>query len=105
MLGTFIKRAKARAWEGLQGRLPWNARASYSQFGEDGVLDWLTREWKPGFFVDIGAYHPIALSNTYALYLKGWRGINIEARPEVRQEFDIFRPRDINVSCCIGPEP
>lgn len=102
---TLTKSIKARAWEALQRFLPWNARVIYSQFGEDAILENITRHWGQGFYVDVGAFHPVALSNTYKLYLKGWRGIAIEARPEVLREFEVYRPRDIAVACCIGPEP
>ena len=91
-------------WERVYHWVPSHSRVCYSQFGEDAILDWLTRECEPGFYVDIGAFHPVYLSNTYALYLRGWRGIAIEARPEMRNEFELFRPRDITVSCCVGPE-
>lgn len=57
-----------------------------------------------GFYVDIGAHHPIYYSNTYHFYLKGWTGINIEATPEVIDQFENFRKRDINLNVCIGPE-
>jgi len=40
----------------------------YSQFGEDIVLrELLKKEYKKGFFVDVGCYHPKKFSNTYML--------------------------------------
>jgi FkbM family methyltransferase len=59
---------------------------------------------KDGFYVDIGAHHPIYFSNTYHFYLKGWRGINIEATPEVISQFNQLRKKDLNLNVCIGPE-
>jgi FkbM family methyltransferase len=56
-----------------------------------------------GFYVDVGAFHPMQYSNTYAFYLEGWRGINIEARPGSVPLFDRMRPRDINLELAIGP--
>ena len=49
---------------------------SYSQLGEDLVilnhLEWLGKNIKsPGFYVDIGAFHPLDGSNTYKLYRNG----------------------------------
>jgi FkbM family methyltransferase len=35
-----------------------------------------------GRFLDIGAYHATALSNTRALYEKGWSGVIVEPSPE-----------------------
>jgi hypothetical protein len=54
---------------------------SHSQAGQDEFVRRVLGE-KPGQFLDIGAGHPIELSNTYALetYL-GWSGILIEQDP------------------------
>lgn len=50
-----------------------------------------------GFYVDIGAHHPLRFSNTYFFYRHGWRGLNIDAMPGSMSEFDRRRPRDINL--------
>jgi FkbM family methyltransferase len=39
---------------------------------------------------------------TYAFYRSGWRGINIEPRPGSKSEFDLARPRDINIEVAVG---
>jgi FkbM family methyltransferase len=105
-LSFAVKKLAARIWPALATRLPWNCEPSYSQFGEDMVINWLIRcRARPGIYVDIGAFHPIRLSNTFALYCKGWRGINIEARPGVVKEFNLYRPRDVNLELCITPYP
>ena len=57
-----------------------------------------------GFYVDVGAYHPVLSSNTYFFYLNGWRGINIEARPGSRALFDKVRPRDVNLELGVSRE-
>jgi FkbM family methyltransferase len=76
---------------------------SYSQFGEDIILEfYLGGRRAPGFFVDVGAYHPKRYSNTYLLYLRGWRGINIDADPDVISLFNAERPRDQNIMAAIG---
>jgi FkbM family methyltransferase len=56
-----------------------------------------------GLYVDIGAYHPIRLSNTYRLYCRGWSGINIEPTPGAKAIFDEYRPRDINLGIGVCP--
>lgn len=101
------KRFKAALWPRLVKRLPFSFQMSHSQFGEDMILSWLFRHYRgrPGFFVDIGAYHPITFSNTYALYCRGWRGINVEPRPGALAEFTAFRSRDVNLQLCVTPEP
>ena len=53
----------------------------YSQEGEDMILGKIFSGQKHGFYVDVGAHHPLRFSNTYLFYLKGWRGINIDAMP------------------------
>jgi hypothetical protein len=70
---------------------------SYSQEGEDLILSRFFGERDNGFFVDIGAHHPKRFSNTYIFYLKGWRGINIDALSGSKNIFDIERPEDINL--------
>lgn len=70
---------------------------SYSQEGEDLILDRLFGSCKRGTYVDIGAHHPFLFSNTYLFYRRGWMGINIDATPGSMKLFNIFRPRDINL--------
>jgi FkbM family methyltransferase len=55
-----------------------------------------------GFFVDIGAHHPIRFSNTYDLYRNGWRGLNIDAMPGSMKAFQEYRPADQNVEIGIS---
>lgn len=78
------------------------ALSSYSQEGEDLVLRKLFDGRNSGFYVDIGAHHPYRYSNTFALYQRGWRGINIDATPGVMTAFRKARPGDINLEIAIG---
>ena len=55
-----------------------------------------------GFYVDVGAYHPINHSNSYKYYLKGWRGINIDPNEKAISLFQKTRPKDINLLMAIG---
>ncbi|MDX9799068.1 MAG: hypothetical protein RBT05_09445 [Bacteroidales bacterium] len=75
---------------------------SFSQEGEDMLLSKLFELNEKGFFVDIGAHHPIRFSNTYKLYLKGWRGINIDAMPNSMDLFKKYRSEDINLEIPIA---
>ena len=77
---------------------------SYSQEGEDLILTRILGEKKEGFYIDVGAHHPKRFSNTFLFYEKGWRGINIEARPGSKKIFDKIRPCDINVEVPISSE-
>lgn len=76
---------------------------SFSAAGEDMILRNLVGpDKRDGFYVDVGAWDPVDLSNTYFFYVQGWRGINIDARPGSRSLFQKVRPRDINVEVGIS---
>lgn len=77
-------------------------RQSYSQEGEDLILLRFFENKSEGFYIDVGAYHPKRFSNTYVFYKKGWKGINIDARPKSMNLFKRVRPRDVNIECGIG---
>lgn len=75
---------------------------SYSQNQEDVVLYRLVQLVPEGFYVDVGAAHPVLDNVTYALYLAGWRGINIEP---MKREADLLREvrlRDITCEVAAG---
>jgi hypothetical protein len=74
----------------------------FSQEGEDIILERIFSKLDKGLFVDIGAHHPIRFSNTYGLYLKGWRGVNIDATPGSMEAFQRIRPLDINIELGIS---
>jgi FkbM family methyltransferase len=76
---------------------------SYSRSGEDLIIEEIIGVHKyNGFYVDVGAYHPIEYSNTYKFHLKGWNGINIDASVEVINNFNKIRPNDKNINVAIG---
>ncbi|OBF52862.1 hypothetical protein A5787_06980 [Mycobacterium sp. 852002-50816_SCH5313054-b] len=75
---------------------------SYSQEGEDRILDRIFASAPKGFYVDVGAHHPMRFSNTYLFYRRGWRGVNIDAMPGSMRLFDKYRSRDTNIEAGIG---
>lgn len=77
-------------------------RRSFGQNGEDLILDRMLEKEEAGYYVDVGAHHPVRFSNTYLFYLRGWRGINIDAQPGSMQLFRKHRPRDINIECGVA---
>ncbi len=81
------------------------ARKSYAQEGEDMILWYLFENRTSGFYVDVGAHHPARFSNTYFLYQRGWRGINIDAMPGSMKLFDRYRPLDINLEQAVSEIP
>lgn len=77
-------------------------RISYSLAGEDLILARYFEEKKTGFYVEVGAYHPVRFSNSYLFYKKGWRGINIDARPGSMKLFNKIRPHDNNIEAAVS---
>ena len=76
----------------------------YSQEGEDILLERLLGDRRSGFFVDVGAHHATRFSNTFGLYRKGWRGINIDATPGSMESFKRVRPEDINMEAAVSDD-
>jgi len=76
---------------------------SWSQEGEDLILSRYFENKKTiGFYVDIGAHHPLRFSNTYKFYKQGWHGINIDAMPGSMVLFNRKRSRDINIEKAVS---
>lgn len=98
--------------------LPVSGSTTFSQCGEDALLRGYflsqRRAWtrwrmllnrpkiSPGFYVDVGAYSPKRISNTYWFYQQGWRGITIEPDPKSCWMFRLARPRDTHLCLAIG---
>lgn len=80
------------------------ASINYSQTGEDHLIRSLLDETQPGFYVDVGCHDPIRSSNTLSLYLHGWRGVNIDANPDLIERFKATRLRDVAVCAAVSDE-
>jgi FkbM family methyltransferase len=78
---------------------------SYSQEGEDLILNRIFENKRNGFYVDVGAHHPMRFSNTYIFYKRGWTGINIDAMPGSMSLFNKIRPADKNLEFPISDKP
>lgn len=81
----------------------WYGGRTYAQHGDDlAILNIFgcLRIRQPSY-IDIGAHHPIHLSNTALLYSRGSRGINVEANPALIEEFKRLRPGDINLCAAV----
>jgi len=76
-------------------------RMSWSQFGEDLLIAGIFSDLREGFYVDVGAFHPLYLSNTYGLYRKGWSGIAIDANASMLEFFAKIRPRDVSIHSAV----
>jgi len=78
---------------------------SYAQHGDDFMIMSIFEELgidKPSY-LDVGAHHPINISNTYALYLRGSIGVSIDANPNVTHLFAKHRPRDMFLNVGVSP--
>jgi FkbM family methyltransferase len=72
------------------------------QEGENIILERIFAKQNKGFYVDVGAHHPVRFSNTLNLYQRGWLGINIEPNHKVIKNFKKMRARDINLNIAIS---
>lgn len=77
-------------------------KKSYSQGGEDMILNTIFTSKKKGVYVDVGANNPYVQSNTQFFYEQGWKGINIDANPGSMKLFNRIRKRDINLEIGIS---
>tara|TARA_B100001057_G_scaffold315680_1_gene315838 strand:+ start:2037 stop:2714 length:678 start_codon:yes stop_codon:yes gene_type:complete len=77
-------------------------KKTYSMDGEDIIIAEYFKNKKKGLYVDIGCYHPIHRNNTFLLYQKGWKGINIDIQSFSIELFDFLRPRDLNYNFAIS---
>ena len=81
-------------------------RGGFSSHGEDAAIMAVLNQrgvWRPvGFYVDVGAFHPFLFSNTAALSLLGWRGINVEPNPDMAERLRRARPDDVTLEAAAG---
>jgi FkbM family methyltransferase len=90
-LDPAVRRAERRA-----------RHTTYAHMGEDLIARHYLGRSHDGFYVDVGAHHPVHLSNTWLLYRRGWRGINLDPTPGSMRAFRRIRPFDINLELAIG---
>ena len=90
---------KQGAWSEVE--FPYS-QLHFGQFGEDCILMSLFARLQTGFFIDVGAFHPIYFSNTHQLSKLGWTGINIEPNPESFKLFPVMRPQDTNLNVAVA---
>lgn len=88
-----------------------NKVAAFAQQGEDLIVSRLFKrrlgiepKKHKGFYVDIGAYHPMSHSTTYLFYRYGWSGICVDVSEKSCLLFKKMRPRDHTYHCAIASE-
>jgi FkbM family methyltransferase len=79
---------------------------TYGHTGEDRLLKELLNPpiFKRGFYIELGANHPTFISNTFAFYRRGWRGICVDANAAHIRSFALLRPRDIAVHAVLDTQ-
>jgi FkbM family methyltransferase len=75
---------------------------SYAQNLEDYHLARVFAGQGDGFYIDIGAGHPVADNVSFWFYLQGWRGIVVEPQQDLAGLYAHVRPRDIAVCGLLG---
>ena len=80
------------------------SKKSYSISNVDLIIDRMFSNIHKGTFIDVGCNHPIKFNNTYLLYKRGWRGINIDLDKKSIEEFNKIRNEDYNIQSLISSE-
>ncbi|MDO9442052.1 MAG: FkbM family methyltransferase [Beijerinckiaceae bacterium] len=77
---------------------------SYAQHLEDYHLSVAFEGQKTGFYIDVGAGHPVADNVSCWFYLAGWNGIVVEPQADLAAKYAHVRPRDIAVAALVGAQ-
>jgi len=77
---------------------------TYAQNFEDLMLSRALGHIETGFYIDVGAQHPVIDSVSKVFYDRGWRGINIEPVPLYADELRKLRPGDEIIQAAVGKE-
>lgn len=78
---------------------------SYAQRFEDLHLLRCFAGLSPGFYIDVGAGHPVYDNVSFLYYLRGWNGITVEPNPALAQLSVAVRPRDHCIQALLGAAP
>ena len=78
---------------------------SYAQNFEDVML-WRALGHIPnGFYIDVGAQHPVIDSVSKAFYEHGWRGVHVEATPVYATLVRADRPDELVLQVALSDKP
>ena len=75
---------------------------AYGQVFEDTFLQRIFSSQPKGFYVDVGAWHPVKYNVSFPFYIKGWRGLCIDPLEHYLHLANTLRPADTNLQCLIG---
>jgi FkbM family methyltransferase len=102
MIRSVVDKINFRIRQATPGKKKFR-QTSFSQCGEDLLIDYIFRLRGVSMpsYLDIGANDPFFLNNTAIFYLRGCRGINIDANPELVKRFEKERKGDLNLNAGI----
>jgi FkbM family methyltransferase len=77
---------------------------SFAQSGEDLIANFIFDYLKivDISYLDVGAYDPVRINNTYYFYRKGFRGVLVEPNVTMCEKLRAVRPRDTTLNAGIG---
>jgi FkbM family methyltransferase len=75
---------------------------SYAQRYEDLHLLRALGEQDSGFYIDIGAGHPVYDNVSFAFYQRGWRGVTVEPNPWLAELSAAVRPCDTRIQSLVA---
>jgi hypothetical protein len=96
------------AWEARRPKpapkCPPHGHISYAQAGEDLIAAYFFAHFKitDVTYLDIGAYDPILINNTYFFYTHGLQGVLVEPNVDMTVKLRAVRPRDVVLEAGIG---
>jgi FkbM family methyltransferase len=90
----------AFAQRGVRKILP--PMITYAQNLEDVLIRRALSDIERGYYVDVGAFHPVVDSVTCWFYSQGWSGINVEPNPRFNALLRDARPHDLNLAAAVS---
>jgi FkbM family methyltransferase len=75
---------------------------SYAQNFEDVMLLRALKDVSGGFYIDVGAHHPVIDSVSKAFYDRGWRGIHVEPTAGYAALLRSHRPDEIVIQAAVS---
>ncbi len=83
-------------------------RSTYSQYKEDVLIYEIIKSYnfskENNLYIDIGAFHPTQISNTYLLYRNDYRGVLIEPNYQLFKILEKYRQGDILINAGAGAD-
>ena len=78
---------------------------SYAQNFEDVLLWRALKHVEDGFYIDLGAEHPVIDSVSEVFRQRGWQGIHVEPSPHFAQLLREHRPGDTVIEAAVSNTP